>query len=239
MTGLDGLDRDKLSGYSICTSPRSGSNFLCQHLSGTGLLGHPLEYFNWGGRRYFDDPDYPKDIAGQVWKILTMGATANGIYGLKLFAHQHDWISGEVNWVDALPNLRFVLLTRRDLLGQAISWARALQTGQYRSSQPMAQKPIFDAGLIQSQLNALARERARWEMFFARTGIEPLRFEYETMIEDPRHAVSQVAELMGLKPPSRLDPGNVTVELQRDASNLEWADRFRAERGDPNILDLI
>jgi trehalose 2-sulfotransferase len=237
---LGGSGREELAGYSICTSPRSGSNFLCQHLSGTGLLGHPLEYFNWGGRRYFDDPDYPKDIADQVGKILTMGATPNGIYGLKLFAHQHDWISGEVNWVDALPNLHFVLLTRRDLLGQAISWARALQTGQYRSSQPMAQKPVFDAGLIQSQLDALVRERARWEMFFARTGIEPLRLEYETIIEDPCHAVRQVAELMGVDALPNLGPGKVlTVELQRDALNLEWADRFRAERGNPNMLDVI
>ncbi|TPL71848.1 hypothetical protein FJ941_28635 [Mesorhizobium sp. B2-3-13] len=41
-----------MRGYSICTSPRSGSNFLCQHLSSTGVLGHPLEYFNGRGRRF-------------------------------------------------------------------------------------------------------------------------------------------------------------------------------------------
>ena len=50
-------------GYAICTAPRSGSNFLCQLLAGTGLLGRPLEYFNGPGRRYFDDPSYPDDPA--------------------------------------------------------------------------------------------------------------------------------------------------------------------------------
>ena len=99
---------DDVRGYSICTSPRSGSNFLGLHLSGTGVLGHPLEYFNWRARRFFDDPNFPEDVAGQVEKILTVGATPNHIYGLKIFAHQHDWISSEIGWFDALPNLRFI-----------------------------------------------------------------------------------------------------------------------------------
>lgn len=239
MTKIGGLDYTELRGYTICTSPRSGSNFLSQHLSSTGLLGHPLEYFNWGGRRYFDDPDYPKDVPGQIKMILTMGATPNGVYGLKIFAHQHDWISGEIGWLDVLPNLRFVLLSRRDLLGQAISWARALQTGQYRSSQPAKQMAMFDADLIQNQLVAIARERARWEMFFARTGIEPLRLEYETLIMDPCNVVHQVADLMDLSSPPSLDLSKVTVEKQSDSLSLEWAKRFRAERSNPNIVDII
>lgn len=231
--------RTGLRGYAICTSPRSGSNFLCQHLSSTEVLGYPLEYFNWPGRRFFDDPDFPKDVAGQVDKILTVGATPNGIYGLKIFAHQHDWISKEIDWLDALPDLRFVFLSRRDLLGQAISWARALQTGQYRSTQPVRQIEVFDGALIQKQLDALVREKARWEMFFARTGIIPLRLEYESVILNPEEAVGQIAKLLDIKPGLARDSSKITVERQRDAINVEWADRFRAERGNPNILDAV
>ncbi|MEI8701083.1 MAG: hypothetical protein EOR99_19070 [Mesorhizobium sp.] len=226
-------------GYSICTSPRSGSNFLCQNLSSTGMLGHPLEYFNWRGRRYFDDPNFPEDVVGQVKKILTMGATPNRIYGLKIFAHQYDWISREIDWCDALPSLRFIYLSRRDLLGQAISWAKALQTGQYRSTQPAGQTAAFDAELIQRQLDALVRERARWEMFFARTGVDPLRLEYELIVENPMDAVRQVADMMGVKLQRSPDSSKVAIQKQRDSISLEWADRFRIERGNPNILDIV
>ena len=230
---------DGVRGYSICTSPRSGSNFLCQHLSSTGVLGYPLEYFNWRGRRFFDDPDFPEDVVGQVEKILTVGATPNHIYGLKIFAHQHDWISGEIGWFDALPNLRFILLSRRDLLGQAISWARALQTGQYRSTQPVGQTAVFDAELIQRQLHALVRERARWEMFFARTGISPLRLDYEMIVANPRDAVRQVADMMGVVLQRSPESISIAIQQQRDSISLEWADRFRRERGNPNTLDLV
>ena len=37
-------------GYTICANGRSGSNLLCQYLSSTGLLGHPLEFFNPDGQ---------------------------------------------------------------------------------------------------------------------------------------------------------------------------------------------
>ncbi|ESY73062.1 hypothetical protein X743_14065 [Mesorhizobium sp. LNHC252B00] len=203
------------------------------------MLGHPLEYFNWRGRRFFDDPDFPENVVGQVEKILTMGATPNRIYGLKIFAHQHDWISGQIDWFDALPNLQFIFLSRRDLLGQAISWARALQTSQYRSTQQSSQTAVFDAELIQRQLDALVRERARWEMFFARTGISPLRLEYESIVETPPYAVRQVADMMGVALQRSPDSISVGIQQQRDSISLEWADRFKGERGNPNRLDLV
>ncbi|WP_181166006.1 MULTISPECIES: Stf0 family sulfotransferase [unclassified Mesorhizobium] len=230
---------DGIRGYSICTSPRSGSNFLCQHLSSTGVLGHPLEYFNWRGRRFFNDPTFPECIVGQVEKILTMGATPNRIYGLKIFAHQHDWISREIDWINALPNLHFVYLSRRDLLGQAVSWARAIQTGQYRSSQPANQPAVFDAELIRRQLDVLVRERARWEMFYARTGIEPLRLEYELVVANPQDAVRKVADMMGLQLQPNQDFSKVVIQKQRDSINLEWAHRFKLEQGNPNVLDIV
>ena len=158
-------------GYAICTQPRSGSNLLCQYLSSTDRLGHPLEYFNGPARRALGMPDAPDDARGQIDLVLRRGATANGIYGVKLFAaQQHDRVAASVAWIRALPELRFVYLERRDLLGQALSWARATQTGVYRSSQRPAGAPAYDGALILSMLHEIVRERARWEAYFARHG---------------------------------------------------------------------
>lgn len=225
-------------GYAVCTTPRSGSNLLCQYLESTGRLGRPREYFNVGGRRYWDDPAYPDDPKEQVTRILA-SATANGVYGLKVFAHQHDWLVGKIRWTKALPNLRFVHLSRGDLLGQAISWAKALQTGQYRFGQPETGEARYNPDLIYQQLRALAIENARWEVFFARNALEPLRLTYESVVAEPQRAVDSIAQYLGLGVATRIDVAALTVKLQRDEKNTAWRERFVAERGDTDLLEEL
>jgi LPS sulfotransferase NodH len=223
-------------GYAICTQPRSGSNLLCQVLSRTDRLGHPLEYFNGPGRRALGLPDFPDAPELQIEAILRLGATPNGVYAVKLFASQFAAVSRRLRWMEGLPNLHFVYLSRDDLLGQAISWARALQTEQYRSTQPAKRPAVYDADLIRSRLIAILRERAQWEAFFARTGIEPLRIVYERFLEDQSSYVDRVANLVDIENPA-VDRRMVDVVMQRDAVTEEWKQRFRAENGDPNMLD--
>jgi LPS sulfotransferase NodH len=209
---------------------------LCQYLSSTDQLGYPLEYFNGPGRRVLGLPDFPDALELQMEAVLRLGATPNGVYAVKLFASQFAAFSRRVRWMDLLPNLHLVYLTRDDLLGQAISWARALQTGQYRSAQPAKQLAVYDADLIRTQLTAIVRERAQWETFFARTGIEPLRIVYERFLEDRSSYVDRVANLVGIESPV-VDQRRVDLVIQRDAVTEEWKQRFRAENGDSNVLD--
>lgn len=228
-----------MRGYAICTAPRSGSNFLCQLLAATNALGRPLEYFNGPGRRFFDDPSYPDDPLEQLDRIKTMSTTPNGIYGLKIFAHQHDWISGKVRWTEHLPDLRFVFLSRRDLLGQAISWTRAEQTGQYRHTQDARAHPSFDADAIAAYLARIATEYARWDAFFARNGIAPVRLIYEEIAAAPGTTIDSVVELLEL--PVRLEArlDRVEVKVQRDPMTKAWRDRFLAERRDLDVVDSL
>jgi LPS sulfotransferase NodH len=209
---------------------------FCQYLSSTDRLGYPLEYFNGPGRRALGSPDYPDAPKLQIEAVLRLGATPNGVYAVKLFASQFATFSRRLRWMDLLPNLHFVYLTRDDLLGQAISWARALQTEQYRSTQPAKRFAAYDAELIRSRLMAIARERAQWEAFFARTGIEPLRIVYERFLEDQPSYVDRVASLVDIENPV-IDQRRVDLVIQRDAVTEEWKQRFRAENGDPNVLD--
>jgi trehalose 2-sulfotransferase len=225
-------------GYAICTQPRSGSNLLCQYLSSTDQLGYPLEYFNGPGRRTLGLPDFPDAPELQIDAILRLGATPNGVYAVKLFASHFATFSRHVRWTDLLPNLHFVYLSRDDLLGQAVSWARALQTTQYRSTQLAKRAAAYDSGLIRSQLMTIVRERAQWEAFFARTGIEPLRITYERFLEDRSGHVEHVAHLMDVENPV-VDQTRIDLAIQRDAGTEEWKQRFRTEHGDPNELDEL
>lgn len=225
------------TGYAICTIPRSGSNFLGQLLASTGCLGRPLEYFNGPARRVLDDPTFPDDPAEQILKIRTSGATSNGVYALKLFPSQHDLIRRHVSWTDVLPNLHFVYLERRDVLGQAISWARAQQTGQYRSTQPIQAAAVYDLHLIHARLLDIAREQARWTAFFARTGISPTTLIYEELMEDPQGGVRRIADLFGFAETALVDLSKMNLEIQRDKVVEEWRKRFVFEAGDSSYID--
>lgn len=231
--------RQVMRGYAICTAPRSGSNFLSQLLASTGLLGKPLEYFNGPGRRFFDDPGYPDDPHEQMHRILTMGVTNNSVYALKLFAHQHDWISRQVRWTEHLPDLRYVYLTRRDLLGQAISWSRASQTGQFRHSQRSKSQPVYDPASISMLLSRIVTEYARWEVYFARNAIAPLRLVYEDVVTAPQVSVNAVASLLSLAEMAPVDLNHVGVIVQRDSINEDWRRRFIIDYGDLDIVDRL
>jgi LPS sulfotransferase NodH len=82
----------------------------------------------------------------------------------------------------------------------------------------------------------IVRERAQWEAFFARTGIKPLRIIYERFLEDRSSYVDLVADLVDIENPV-VDQRRVDLVVQRDAVTEEWEQRFRAENGDPNVLD--
>jgi LPS sulfotransferase NodH len=225
-------------GYAICTSGRSGSNLLCQYLSSTGMLGDPLEYFNGAGRRLLGQPDYPDDPSRQIDWILTAGATPNGIYGVKIFPAQFDQVEKAIRWSDMLPNLAFVLMRRRDLLGQAISAVRAAQTDQWRSTMAAQGPATYVGAQIYRRLQGAARDHARWDIFFARKGVEPTTIVYEDLLKDPQSAVDQVAGLFGLRGQARAASRGIDLEIQRDAMTEEWRVRFLDEYRNLGALDM-
>jgi trehalose 2-sulfotransferase len=227
-----------MQGYAICTIGRSGSNWLCELLTSTDRLGRPLEYFDANGRRLLTDPAYPDDPAEQIQRVLTMGATPNGVYGVKVFPWHVDAMQDRVRWAEALPNLHFVHLVREDVLGQAISLCRVNQTGRFRSPQPESSAPWYDGEAIRDAVALFARADARWTAFFARTGIAPLRLVYERIARDPQGAVDSVSDLLQVAR-TRIDPARVVQTVMRDELSEEWRARFIAEFGDANAVDRL
>jgi trehalose 2-sulfotransferase len=223
-----------LRGYAICSEPRSGTTYLTRLLASTGELGHPREFFkpdNAVGRTV---PGFgPKMM---IDTVLTHGATPNGVYALKVFTGVFD--NPAEPWCCRLPNLQFVHVERLDALGQAISMAKAIQTGQYLSTEKAVGPPRYDSATIAYFLVQTARRQARWRMFFARNDIVPLRLTYEYLSSAPLEAVAQVGQLVGVADP-RVDHSLVETSVQRDALSVDWRARFVREHGDLSRLDSV
>ncbi len=222
---------DQVRGYAVCSEPRSGTTYLCALLRATGVLGAPREFFNPNSKIARSIEGYGP--AKMVPTVLSVGATPNGVYGVKVFSDVFD--NPREPWCARLPNLSFVSFEREDLLAQAISWARAVQSGQYLSAEPAAVQPSYDPALIAYFLRVAARGQARWRQFFARNGLTPLRLTYEDLVADPQAAVDRIARLVDVEAPP-IDHTNAP-SIQRDDLSAQWRERFLRERGDLSRLD--
>lgn len=226
-------------GYAICTVGRTGSTWFTALLGSTGVLGKPGELFNTPLQRYLVGPGYPVNRVAQARFALDECSTPNGVYGLKVMPLHVAALDGALRWTQALPNLRFIHWRRRDLLGLALSRHRANQTNQWYSTARVHREAVYGGPGILGEIRRATRQDGRWQMFFARTGIEPLRLVYEDAMGDPQATIDAVADFLGLDERPVIDLSRIKLEKQRDATTDEWRARFLAEYGDPDVMDEI
>lgn len=217
-----------MRGYVVCATPRCGSNYLCQLLASTGVLGDPREYFNAVGRRNYDhDPGYPADARGQLERVLSTGRTPNDVYGVKIHPFQLAELPADVDPLADLPQLHVVRMVREDRLGQALSWSRAQQSGQFRAGDAASAPVHYDRDHIAGSLAFLADEEAEWDRRLSGRALATVTLSYEQLVAEPQAAADRVARLVGVRR-ARVDPDRVTVGVQRDAVTEDWRRRFLA-----------
>lgn len=212
-------------GYVIVGAKRCGSSHLCALLESSGQLGRPAEYLH--PNRVDHLPVCSPSEAAAVWGgILDEATTTNGVSALKVF-YSHVERPRMARLRDRLAALHFVVLERRDRLAQAVSLARAIQTGAWSAHQLWEAEPTYDAGLIGTALAEIEHNLASWEGFFAIRKILPLRIVYEDLVENPSTVVGAIARLVGV-PPEDLPPLRSGKRVQRDELSLQWKQRYLA-----------
>jgi len=233
--------------YLICTTPRSGSNFLCEVLSSTGVAGRPDEYF-WNppaGHAKWGVPEW----SAYVEQIRRAGTTPNGIFGIKLMWSYFGEVVGRLVTLPeapegsppeileaVFPQMRYVWLTRRDKVRQAISWFRAVRTERWRSMETgvMNDEAVaFDFEPIDGLTKLAAADDQSWQAFFAQYGIEPLTIVYEEWEHDPLRACRQILDLLGVSAPERDAPPAWRHQRQSDGLTEEWVRRYHALKAGP------
>ncbi|MEV0735236.1 Stf0 family sulfotransferase [Streptomyces sp. NPDC050549] len=243
--------------YFICATPRTGSSLLLGLLDSTGVAGHPQAYFRspdevawaerWGilhaSQRALDYGDF-------VQAALASGRTGNGVFGAKLMWGTHaelttrlarlhpDLAGDELGLLEREfgTRIRFVHLSRDDVLAQAVSWLRAEQTGVWfvggkgeiggGRAAPAGGRPVYDRDAITRIVWTIEEHNAGWERWFEAHGIEPYHVRYEDLSADPEAVTLRVLGHLGLALPAGR---SVTPSHQRQADRLneEWVERYR------------
>lgn len=230
--------------YLVCGTPRGGTSLLCGLLAGTGLAGRPEEYF-WRD----DEPDWSRrwGVAGAGFTdylraAIAQGTTPNGVFGAKvMFGYLPDLLgklaalpgnqgrSDRVLLERAFPNLRFVWIWREDVVAQAVSWSRAIQTGvwyQGDARRTAIAPPRFDFQQIHGLARQVIADRVGWRRWFGAQRIEPFGVGYEELVADLVGTTQGVLGFLGVVLPADVQIVARTAS-QADALNLRWAARYR------------
>ena len=187
--------------------------------------------------------DYPKYVRGMV----STRATHNEVFGFKLMSWYLDnfltRLRASNGFTDAatddlallrnaFPRLRFVHIHRRHKLRQALSTARALQTGLWKVQKgaTVIQEPQFDAELIEQSLREAERQEKIWRDFFQRLGIQAFQVQYEELCRDYERTIRSVLDFLKISLPRGARVGPPVTIRQSDEISRMWEERFLAER---------
>src|SRR5881409_1144768 len=236
--------------YVVCTIPRSGSNLLTDGLRDTRRAGMPKQFFlPKDESRYATELglNATADYAAYVRGIANGKTTPNEVFGFKLMswylddflAHlreAHAFGNSSTSDLDllrrAFPRLLFVRIVRRHKLRQALSTARALQTGLWKvqKGKTTLREPEFDPDLIEQSLREAQRQERIWQDFFQRIGIRPFEVEYEKLCQDYEGTIHGVLDFLEISLPRGARIGNPVTIRQADEISQMWEERFLEER---------
>ena len=236
--------------YVVCTIPRSGSNLLTDGLRDTRRAGMPKQFFlPKGESRYAAELelDAAADYAAYVRGVVNSKTTHNEVFGFKLMSWYLDDFLKRLRGIHgfgnsgagdlevlrkAFPRLRFVRIVRRHKLRQALSTARALQTGLWKVQQGKTtlREPEFDPDLIEQSLHEAERQEKIWDDFFRHIGVKPFTVEYEQLCQNYEATIRAVLGFLKIKLPASARIGPPVTTRQADEISRNWEERFVAER---------
>ena len=216
--------------YAIVTTPRSGSTYFCDLLESTGIAGYPAEHLRLAAQQLARYCDF--DYLRLLDNLLQYRTTDNGVFGTKLISHfLFDFKQTKFDFKQMFNSLnKFIFLTRRNKLAQAVSLVLAQQTeiwhirdvsNNIKYQSKLKDITINDALLnnIEQKIDFINHQEARLKKILADNKIEPLILSYEDIIEDALSQTNEVLEFLEIeKPPHYII--NVNSRIKKMPSDI-------------------
>lgn len=215
-------------GVLILTERRSGSEWLGSLATGTGVLGRSGEWF-----AHYTYGKAARDFSSERFfeEALQRSSTDNGFFYIKLFpAHLHWFhIKYGIDIIQCLVkhhDVRVITLRRRDRFRQAISYAKALQTTQWRSDKTVTREPEYDFDQICRCFFLIGASYAYWDSYLMARDLDAAEFVYEDLVNKPELYIRHIAEHAGI---DELPATEAETRVQSDGLNEVWLAQFRAD----------
>ena len=261
-SGLAGEEADVApkSCFFICHTLRCGSTLLSDALSSTGVAGYPEEYFpertsdghvSVATVAALKDPrtwqsDWTRSPFDECLdRVLRSGTSANGVFASKVKWTNIPYLGETLGTVDEqagvtlaghldrlFPNLRYVWITRRDKVRQAVSLVKARQSAQWKAmsaSDRHSGRLDYSFHVVDTALRRIVQEECAWEEFFTQAGVTPITVVYEDLIRNYESTVRRLLDDLEISLPSGYAFPAPRVHKQADAVSEEWVGRYRQD----------
>jgi LPS sulfotransferase NodH len=251
--------------YIICTNPRSGSWLLSEGLGATRVAGRPREWFNTAEEQAHRaqwrlDHPFDLDFPTYLCQVRKLATTDNGICGIKLHYYQFADLpltfaqipafrkmSSAQILANAFPGSKYLWLTRRDKVGQAISLQLASETNEWWAidgvevpkSARSIPDPAFDPRAIARMERILLEKDREWQSFFRHAGIEPLVIEYEELAADYTGTMLRALQWLGVPNSDKIPIAPSRLKKQANERTELWRERYRLfkQKHGPGLAD--
>jgi len=228
--------------YIVASSYRTGSQYLCWRLWQTGRLGTPSEVLNPANElRILMNRFKASSPSDYLAKLVAHRSTRNGVFGMKAHFHHFEAFLKEYPiLLEALSPVSFIYITRSDKVAQAVSMAKALQTGWWTSRMENGPKPPlqYDREMIANCLEEIEQQDLSWRRWFEAHKVTPFRVTYDDLTTDAEAVVQSIVELLDVQNDEPDEVHAPPARKQSDETNQEWIERFRQEsRASQNDLE--
>lgn len=201
--------------YIICATQRSGSTLLCHLLSLTNKMGNPNEFL-LQQRECELRRNNAEKYSSYVQRLLKQFASDNGVTGIKIMNTNFQMIlsnlrkevnDNSISDIDLINkvfyNPKFIFITRKDKLGQAISLSKAEQTGvmekyQNLNGKQVNKKFVITPFYIKSALTRVKKRESFWLDFFQDNNITPYTIVYEDIIKNCHYAMKDCLKFLDI-----------------------------------------
>lgn len=186
------------------------------------------------------DPGRPDDRDFRRWRsdVLAAGRGANGVWGGKLMWNQTPLLIARtrVGSGSLRTSIReilgddplFVHVYREDIVGQAVSMWRAVQTRIWRDDggHGTHDRAVYNARGIAHLATILLDEERHWRAWFEAEDISPIDVEFGQLVKDPRGTTARVLSALGQDPALAPSP---PTKPQSNSRSKQWAQRYRED----------
>ena len=209
--------------YMIASSPRTGSTMLSSVLTASGQAGVPLEYFHPDHRADYDLRWGKMNDVQYLRRLQRHRTSPNGMFGVK----GHFYQMGK--YQELIPaDCLFIHIVRRRKVDQAISYFKALNSGQWTANAKAIKslgEQDYDVQALCGILQFCLNQEEQWRRFFRQRGAQPLQLVYEDLHADPTEQCCRALDFLGLDAVA-LPQGNKELTVQRDGLSRLYKEMF-------------
>ena len=221
----------------IASTARCGSHMLGHALNKTNKFGFPLEYANpanlaeWKRRLEIDD------LQAVMAEIQRLRTSPNGVFGIKMhYPHIHQF-GGFENVIKCFPDAYYILLSRMDVLKQAVSLSIARKTGVWISGQkPVNDSPEYDFSHINRCLRETILNNSSWRYTLAASGCNYIEMDFDHVRHNLVQSIENIASFIDIEIDASDIPNEQVTRKQSNQRNTEWETRFISEFDRSNEL---